>query len=154
MRLNYFNCIQINYISVQLHLSWKSGSQEPIILFLVRSATIWCPLTVSFILHLINFYQLKIYNSYLKCFFVEYDHQIEMIGIPRLTFLKNGKCGKCNYWKTYLEKPYLKTIWTLVIYWNVFNCKPYFKSIWTLVSYSNVLDYFNCIYVLRWIFLF
>ena len=29
--------------------------------------------------------------------FVEYDHQIEMIGIPRLTFLKNGKCGKCNY---------------------------------------------------------
>ena len=29
-------------------------------------------------------------------FSVEYDHQIEMIGIPRLTFLKNGKCGKCN----------------------------------------------------------
>ena len=30
-------------------------------------------------------------------FFVGYDHQIEMIGIPRLTFLKNGKCEKCNY---------------------------------------------------------
>ena len=30
-------------------------------------------------------------------FSVEYDHQIEMIGIPRLTFLKNEKCGKCNY---------------------------------------------------------
>ena len=39
-----------------------------------------------------------VYKSYLKnVFSVEYDHQIEMIGIPRLTFLKNGKCGKCNY---------------------------------------------------------
>ena len=35
----------------------------------------------------------KIYKSYLKCFSVEYDHQIERIAIPRLTFLKNGKCN-------------------------------------------------------------
>ena len=27
-------------------------------------------------------------------FSVEYDHQIEMIGIPRLTFLKNVKMWK------------------------------------------------------------
>ena len=28
---------------------------------------------------------------------LEYDQMIEMMGIPRLAFFKNGKCGRCAF---------------------------------------------------------
>ena len=37
--------------------------------------------------------------------FVEYDQMVDMMGVPRLTFLKNGKCGRClsseNNWQKF-----------------------------------------------------
>lgn len=35
-------------------------------------------------------------SIFINLLFTEYDHYLEMVGIPWLTFLKEGKCARCT----------------------------------------------------------
>lgn len=102
--MSWYNYFKMTYFYLVLFkYAWKIGKMAFTTLCHVKTVNMSSLLTVSSFIDILkvmivtffnsHFYQLK-YIVFI--ILIEYDNYLEMIGIPRLAFLKNGKCSRCQ----------------------------------------------------------